>query len=105
MEEKLKRMQRKFSERMLQKLQANSHKSGWDDMHWRDLLARLWQEMRELERAIGLRSSDPGNGYKPKTLRSAEQRKHITEEAVDVANFALFTAVNYGDIFDTKESQ
>jgi len=68
----------KFAERMEAKLEKNRHKGGrenWLGHHPYSLLARLKQEVAELEEALGNQSFD-----------------NITDEAADVANFAMMIA-------------
>lgn len=64
-----------FANEMERQLQENDHKSGWDTLSLKWLLNRLRQETQELERAIA-----KGTG--------------ITDEAADVANFAMMIADN-----------
>ena len=67
-----------FANEMERKLQLNDYKTGWKHMPLRQLLTRLKQETRELEKAIK-------NG------------KSVVEEAADVANFAMMIANNFYD--------
>lgn len=75
-----------FAAAMGERLDANSHKSGW----WREsprwLLNRLKQEVRELERAI-------------KRKQPSERIRH---EAADVGNFAAMVADVYADEWEAN---
>ena len=66
-----------FAERMDEKLEANSHKNGWQDCSDKWLLNRLRQETKELTKAVESGKID-----------------RISSEAADVANFAMFIADN-----------
>jgi hypothetical protein len=69
-----------FSKEMEAKLEANSHKRGWDDIDLDYALQRMREEVEELAPHIDnwdYRSS---------------QAKAIVEEAADVANFAMMLA-------------
>jgi NTP pyrophosphatase (non-canonical NTP hydrolase) len=69
----------KFAAVMAERIQANSHKSGWDGMSLRQLLHRLEQEIGELRYAIDNEQAYP---------------HRIIAEAADVANFAAMIADN-----------
>jgi NTP pyrophosphatase (non-canonical NTP hydrolase) len=64
-----------FTENMLAKLQANSHKAHWSTVSNEWLFMRLLQEVTELYEAI-----HSGNG--------------VISESADVANFAMMIADN-----------
>lgn len=68
----------RFAELMEQKLRANDHKGHWLGSSLSYLIARLREECGELIDAV-LYEEDSTPG-------------HITEEAADVANFAMFIA-------------
>jgi NTP pyrophosphatase (non-canonical NTP hydrolase) len=68
----------RFAELMEQKLRANDHKGHWRGSSLSYLIARLREECGELIDAV-LYEEDSTPG-------------HITEEAADVANFAMFIA-------------
>lgn len=65
-----------FADAMEAELRANDHKTGWKDMQPDDLVAMLWDEVRELDVAVQ-------HGSDPSVIRS---------EAADVANFAMMVA-------------
>lgn len=65
-----------FSGVMEERLRANDHKGGWSHCSQRFLLARIFEEVFELEAAIE-------NGAIPADIES---------EAADVANFAMMLA-------------
>ena len=65
-----------FSGVMEERLRANDHKGGWSHCSQRFLLARIFEEIFELEAAIE-------NGAIPADIES---------EAADVANFAMMLA-------------
>jgi len=65
-----------FAEIMKRKLISNQHKGGWSNDLFSYLLCRLKEETHELEVALT-------NGCPP---------AKITEEAADVANFAMMIA-------------
>lgn len=74
-----------FAEAMECQLRLNDHKSGIEDMRVDDAVERLWDEVRELDRAA---YRDPTGAIstiftKPKTLVD------VANEALDVANFAM----------------
>ena len=76
-----------FANEMERQLEANDHKTGWKDLHLKQLLRHLKQEVGELERAIEQGKSD------------------VIEEAADVANFAMMIANNFhDDQVETRES-
>ena len=68
-----------FAEMMETVLKKNDHKGGWDDCDWKYLRGRLKDELKELENAYA-----ENNG------------EEVTREAVDVANFAMMIADNFG---------
>lgn len=72
------RLVTRFADDMARELDANSHKSGWDDMSVRRLLVRAEQEMGELRRAV-----EAGKSFE--TIRS---------EAADVGNFLAMLVWN-----------
>src|SRR5207237_2877466 len=65
-----------FAAAMAERLDANSFKTGWQQMTAGALLRRLKQEVGELDRA----------------LKSGADAQRITQEAADVANFAAMIA-------------
>jgi len=69
----------KFAASMLQKLRANQHKNGWQDMPVWDLYKRLEDEKLELLLAIVANDADA-----------------IKKEAADVGNFAMMISENAG---------
>jgi NTP pyrophosphatase (non-canonical NTP hydrolase) len=66
----------RFVEAMARKLEVNSHKTGWRTMTPVQLLRRLKQEVRELERAV----------------RTDKHPDLVVMEAADVGNFAMMVA-------------
>lgn len=70
-----------FSQEMQRKLNANSHKGGWDEMPYRAMIRRLKQEVAELEEEIR-------NGCNP---------ERVILESADVGNFAAFIAWKAGE--------
>jgi len=66
-----------FREQMLQKLQENSHKSGWKDIPLCDLLSLLRMEVLELEEELS---------------REEINANALIRECADVANFAMMIA-------------
>ena len=68
-----------FADAMAERLEANAHKHGWEDMSPKQLLRRLEQEVGELRRAIE-------NGESP---------SRVTHEAADAGNFAAMLSVAY----------
>ena len=67
---------RDFAKEMEKRLLDNDYKGGWDDCTPAWLLKRLGEEMKELRRAV----------------RAKEPTEQISEEAADVANFAMMVA-------------
>jgi NTP pyrophosphatase (non-canonical NTP hydrolase) len=67
-----------FATRMEQELRENDHKGGWQNDNWRDLLARLHEEMHELWHVCNYGAN----------------ADIIAEEAADIANFAMMIADN-----------
>jgi len=68
-----------FAQAMEDELKENDHKGGWADMHCKALMARLLEELIELQGAIEQGASKPT----------------VLSEAADVANFAMMVADNY----------
>lgn len=68
-----------FAGAMAERLAANSYKRGWRELTPRQLLARLKQEVGELEGA----------------MRGVPDPIVVTREAADVANFAAMIADAY----------
>jgi len=66
-----------FTHEMAKKLEANSHKHGWDYTMDQWLLDRLNEEVEELTKALNSEPPVPDD---------------IVREAADVANFAMFIA-------------
>lgn len=84
-----------FAERMATKLtehEPTKGKRGWlrDDPH--TLLARLLEEVEELEDAIKLYTNPTA------TFKVNELLNRIADEAADVGNFAMFIADWYGGL-------
>lgn len=71
-----------FARAMEAKLRLNAHKGTWKEDDPFDLLARVVDEIDELDVAIEEYSGGP----------TEETRKAVLSEAADVANFCLFTA-------------
>ena len=69
-----------FAEQMELKLRENDHKGGWEGVTPLWLMARLREELDELE---GLRL------YRPDF-----DRQRTIREAADIANFAMMIAAN-----------
>lgn len=69
---------RRFAEQMELKLRDNDHKGGWKECSNNYLLKRLLEEYQELL----------------KTLAPGGLSFYTTDEAVDVANFAMMIADN-----------
>ena len=80
---------RAFSLHMLRKMQENRHKGGWKGDLPRRLLARLREEVEELEGAVSRWEAAPGIERTEEVAVLAEQ---VAREAADVANFSLFVA-------------
>ena len=72
-----------FAREMGLKLQANEWKQPWDGESDTNLLQCLWDEMKELDKAI-------------------RQGHHLAviEEAADVANYAMMLADNHRTILE-----
>lgn len=78
-----------FAKEMEEKLQANIHKGGregWEDDDPDALCDRLVEEVKELTEALRLRRSLPLGASSP------AMTSRITQEAADVANFAMMIA-------------
>ena len=67
-----------FGAVMAQKLEENTHKSGWNDLNADECLQKLTEESRELRAAI----------------REKRGRKEVEREAADLANICMFIAYN-----------
>jgi len=65
-----------FAEAMEKKLRKNDHKGGWDSESYDYLIARLFEEARELQRTT-CRANIRGS------------YRAVLGEALDVANFAM----------------
>lgn len=74
-----------FFQEMLERLKANSHKSGWDDLDPDYAISRLKQETRELEHALF------------KAEEESMSFNNVIREAADVANFAAMIAYGARD--------
>ena len=85
----------KFGAVMVERLQENSHKSGWANCDERELLGSAFGELHELHLALV---------DKKKNVDLCDQElsdeilQEIREEAADVANFAMMIAINYGGL-------
>lgn len=80
----------KYAELMEQKLRANDHKGHWRESSLSYLIARLREECGELIDAV--------------LYEEGSTPDHITEEAADVANFAMFIADVAGGLrLDTED--
>lgn len=73
---------RQFAFAMEGRLRENDHKGGWQESDWRYLMARLREEIAELEDAH----------------YHAYPKAEISREAADVANFAMMIADVFGDL-------
>lgn len=73
----------RFAVLMEEILEENDWKGGWDRMTQGQLLQRAGQELKELRRAL---------------KKKGEDRKHICDEAADVANFCMMIADNSGGL-------
>lgn len=70
-----------FAYAMEERLRANEHKGGWQNMREEDLIHRCLEELQELQSELFALTKNPGR---------------IRREAADVGNFAFFIADNYG---------
>jgi len=87
---KLRPKVRRFAEYMELKLRENEHKPGWKSDPAPGLLRRLREETVELEDIL---------------LRLKESpilRTFVTDEAADVANFAMMLADNEGKLMEGR---
>ena len=82
-----------FARLMEKVLRDNDHKGGWDDCKPSWLLARLKQEVDELDEAMrkGTIARRDASG------RTSDWPASIPREAADVANFAMMIADNFTD--------
>lgn len=83
---------REFADRMEAKLRANDHKPDWRQQRFSYLLARLGQEVAELEEALrAVAEASAANRTLAETFGLCEA---VADEAADVANFAMMIADN-----------
>ncbi len=76
-----------FFQAMVAKLDANSHKRGWEHCEYQYLSMRLTQEREELRRAI----------------ERGAPVEEVIREAADVANFAMMVADVYRADYARRE--
>lgn len=69
-----------FAEQMESKLQENDSKGGWDNCNLYWLVSRIYDEVKELTRAIDV------------NLDFGDNQKDIISESADVANFVMMIA-------------
>lgn len=70
----------RFAERMEAELKANEFRGTWEDKSPELMLAKLWDELYDLDDQV------------EKYLDGKGDREQIVKEAVDVANYAMFVA-------------
>lgn len=70
-----------FAEQMERTLLANDWKGGWQGMTLDECMARIYEEVAELDAARH-------------HFTTAQERGHLAEEAADVANFCMFLVWN-----------
>ena len=75
-----------FKQQMLERLEANDHKSGLDDIDPDYLISKLEEELAELLEAL-----EPVVGDTFGSLSQAQMRR-IVHEAADLGNFAAMAA-------------
>ena len=85
-----------FGHEMLKKLDANSHKRGWDSLDLDYAATRLRQELQELENELLFYDFGAGDP------RHADE---IIQECADIANFALFVAWRFKETRDTADPE
>jgi NTP pyrophosphatase (non-canonical NTP hydrolase) len=76
----------RFARAMESRLRANDHKGGWTHDNADFFLAHLADELFELVIALDRRGERP----------SHYRLERITDEAADLANFAMMIADQYG---------
>ena len=84
---------KKFAELMEQVLQENDDRGGWEQEDFDYLFDRMTEEKREL-RNLFHRQHPLWN----LELKPSKTRKQAIKEAVDVANFCMMIADNFGVI-------
>lgn len=86
---------REFAKQMEDTLGCNDHKGGWDQETLGYLFSCMLAEMAELHRAI----------YHCDLPHREDQIRQIQGECVDVANFCMMLADNFGKgKYDTQGS-
>ena len=85
-----------FATAMEKALKENDHKPGWHNSRIAYLIRRLDQEVLELKEAAGLTCSQCGAFVKKGSSYRPDNRSRILHECVDVANFAMMIADNFG---------
>lgn len=73
-----------FSEEMERKLKENDHKGGWDKDAIPSMIARLKEEVQELEDVVAKAMKTPE--YDPVPVELVQE---TANEAIDIANFAM----------------
>ena len=74
-----------FSERMKKNLEANAHKSGWEDLGFEDALDCVFDEIGEM------RGAEQGDDF-----------AQVASEAADAANFLMMIADNARQWFEEE---
>lgn len=69
-----------FAEEMEKELKRNEFRGDWRECNPEEMMARLWDEVYDLDDAVERVSQGRG------------EKKEVLKEAVDVANYAMFVA-------------
>lgn len=84
---------RAFAQQMIAELEANANKGHWGEMTPYDLGYELMDHVTKLIKAMYPYALNLGDEHDWESIS-----KTIIEKAADIANFAMFAAVIYGDL-------
>ncbi len=87
-----------FSVMVEARLAMNDHKGGWEECSSYVMMTKLFEEVRELDRAVHFVGIAPGEEMMSFSQRMVSRRQWVSAEAEDVAAVAMMVAERAGDL-------
>ncbi len=87
-----------FTVMIEKQLSFNDHKGGWETCNAYTLMDKLYEEVRELDRAVHFIGLAPGEEGMSFSQRMVNRRAMVSAEAGDVAAMAMMIAERGGNL-------